>query len=212
MRLHACSPGAAALLLLLAGCVFPLDPTALRLGNLGNPAATVPVGTADGSGTGPGAGTGTSGGSSPTSDDLTGRFPGCQDAPQGDSWRATVLELLNRERTSQGLSTLAQDQTLTGEANDYACQMIYYNFFAHVNPATGSTLAERADAFGYDYLVIGENLAAGQQSPGQAVSDWMASPSHRENMLDPRFTEVGVGLRAGGEYEYYWVLEFGLPQ
>jgi uncharacterized protein YkwD len=60
--------------------------------------------------------------------------------------------------------------------------------------------------------MIGENLAAGQTSPEQVVTQWMNSPGHRENMLQERFTEVGVGLREGGDYGLYWVLEFGYPQ
>jgi uncharacterized protein YkwD len=59
--------------------------------------------------------------------------------------------------------------------------------------------------------VVGENLAAGQPTPERAFTDWMNSPSHRDNILDPRFTELGVGVRFGGEYGVYWVQEFGLP-
>jgi uncharacterized protein YkwD len=72
-------------------------------------------------------------------------------------------------------------------------------------------LAERAAEFEYEYWMIGENLAAGQTSPEQVVADWMASPGHRENMLGETYTEVGVGLRQGGDYGLYWVLEFGDP-
>jgi uncharacterized protein YkwD len=40
---------------------------------------------------------------------------------------------------------------------------------------------------------------------------WMGSPAHRENILDPRWSEVGIGVRTGGEYSIYWVQEFGDP-
>jgi uncharacterized protein YkwD len=144
-------------------------------------------------------------------DDLAAQFADCQPAANGDSWRAQVLVLVNQQRTTAGEATLVQNDTLEQQANEYACEMIHYDFFAHVNPVTGSTLPDRSQQFGYAYRVVGENLAAGQQSPEQVVTEWMNSPSHRANILDSRFTEVGVGLRAGGQYQYYWVLEFGLP-
>ena len=73
--------------------------------------------------------------------------------------------------------------------------MIQYDYFDHVNPVTGSTLADRTDEFGYDFLVVGENLAAGQTTPQQAFNDWMRSEAHRGNILDERFTDLGVALR-----------------
>jgi uncharacterized protein YkwD len=101
--------------------------------------------------------------------------------------------------------------TLAEQATQYACEMIHYDFFDHVNPVTRSTLAVRANQFDYSYLVIGENLAAGQRTPEHAMNDWMDSPGHRQNILDPRFVELGVGVRFGGEFGTYWVQEFGLP-
>jgi uncharacterized protein YkwD len=145
-------------------------------------------------------------------DSLEERFPGCGEPVNADSMRDRVWELLNNERTRNGLEPLARDAVLEAEAEQYACEMIYYDFFAHENPVTGSTLGDRAAAFEYDYWMIGENLAAGQTSPEQVVTDWMNSPGHRENMLQERYTEVGVGLREGGDYGLYWVLEFGQPQ
>lgn len=129
-----------------------------------------------------------------------------------DSWQAEVLQLINTERVSRGVATLVLSQTLEDQANGYACEMICYDFFAHENPVTGMTLPDRAREFGYDYQVIGENLAAGQQSPVEVVVSWMGSPAHRENILDARFTELGIGIRSGGSYGLYWVLELGCPR
>ena len=89
--------------------------------------------------------------------------------------------------------------------------MIYYDFFAHENPFTRTELRDRAEEFGYEFQVIGENLAAGQATPAQAMNDWMNSPGHRANILNADFTELGVGIRTGGTYGTYWVQEFGLP-
>lgn len=145
------------------------------------------------------------------SDALTTAFPECTEPVQAAEWRAEILRLVNRERSSRGLTPLVRNSTLERQAMQYACEMIQFDYFDHVNPITGSTLGQRATQFGYDFRVVGENLAAGQGSPEQAFTDWMASPGHRANILDPRFTEIGIGVRTGGDYGVYWVQEFGLP-
>lgn len=152
------------------------------------------------------------GGSSAQSiDPLASQFPGCSEPPQADAWRAQLMTLVNRERTAQGLNPLTESPVLQRQAEQYACEMITYRFFDHRNPVTGSTLGERTEQFGYAFQVVGENLAAGQTSPQQVFNDWMNSPGHRANILDPRFLELGIGIRSGGDYHIYWVQEFGRP-
>jgi uncharacterized protein YkwD len=142
---------------------------------------------------------------------LAAEFPDCGDTTQASAWESRILELVNAERAAIGLRPVSWNQTLADQATQFACEMIHYDFFDHVNPVTRSTLSVRANQFDYDYLVIGENLAAGQRSPEQAMNDWMDSPGHRQNILDPRFVELGVGVRTGGDFGTYWVQEFGLP-
>lgn len=142
-------------------------------------------------------------------DGLSVSFPDCEEPVEADYWRGEVLRLVNQERLASGVRPLARSVALEEQATQYACELIHFEFFAHVNPVTRSSLAERADEFGYDYWVIGENLAAGQSSPAAAFADWMDSPCHRQNIRNPAFTELGVGIRFGGEYGYYWVQEFG---
>lgn len=142
---------------------------------------------------------------------LVAEFPDCGEAAQADTWIPRVFELVNAERAAIGLNPVAWNGALAEQATQYACEMIHYDFFDHVNPVTRSTLSVRADQFDYNYLVIGENLAAGQRTPEQAMRDWMDSPGHRQNILDPRFVELGVGVRTGGDYGTYWVQEFGVP-
>lgn len=147
----------------------------------------------------------------PAESELARRFPTCRDLSQANSWRAEILFMVNRERSIRGLDPLVLSATLEAQATQYACEMIEYDFFAHENPVTGSTLPDRAAEFDYDYLVIGENLAAGQDSPVQVMRDWMSSSGHAANIVDARFTEIGIGVRAGGEFGFYWVQEFGMP-
>lgn len=118
---------------------------------------------------------------------------------------------MNQERATAGVAPVVPSTALEDQAEEYACEMISQNFFAHENPVTGSTLKDRAAEFNYQYLVIGENLAAGQQSPQEVMTAWMNSPGHRANILDARFTELGVSVRIGGQYGVYWVQEFGKP-
>lgn len=137
---------------------------------------------------------------------------GCVAPTSASDWRARVLQLVNAERTQRGLSPLTRNATLEAQANQYACEMITYEFFDHVNPVTGSTLPDRARQFSYEYQTIGENLAAGQSSPEQVMEDWMNSDGHRANILHPDFMEIGIGIREStNQYRYYWVQEFGRP-
>ena len=79
--------------------------------------------------------------------------------------------------------------------------------------ADGSTPGERALQAGYRWRVIGENIAAGPDSAQQVVAGWLASPEHCANIMDIRFTEMGVAFeidwrRASG---IYWAQELGRP-
>ncbi len=135
----------------------------------------------------------------------------CVVPDEEQAWQNRILELVNQARADAGLSILAHNTTLEAMAGDYACDMITGQFFAHVNPRSGETLEGRVAASGYEYQVVGENLAAGQTTPEQAFDDWMNSPTHRANILDPRFSELGVGVREGGDHGIYWVQHFGEP-
>lgn len=125
---------------------------------------------------------------------------------------ARAVELVNQERTSRGLAEVTLNSQLSRMAEAYCCEMIEQRFFSHENPTTGEGPAQRALNAGYIFLAIGENLAGGQTSPEQVISEWMQSKQgHRENILAAQWREVGVGVRTGGEYGVYWVLEFGNP-
>lgn len=176
------------------------------MNNVLDATSILPGGTGDTSGS-----NSTTRGTQALSDDLTSAYPKCTEPAEAASWRARILQLVNQERANRGLGTLTRNATLEDQATEYACEMIQYEFFDHENPVTGSTLGERAEQFRYDYLVIGENLAAGQRTPEEAFTAWMNSEGHRENILDPRFTELGIAVRSGGRYGLYWVQEFGRP-
>jgi uncharacterized protein YkwD len=125
--------------------------------------------------------------------------------------QAQVVALVNEQRSAVGLPPLVVNDTLTDEAQQYADYMADANFFSHYGP-DGSNVQSRAEAAGYTtWTFLGENLAAGQDTPDRVVKAWMNSPTHRDNILSPDAAEVGVGhvYASGTRYGNYWALELG---
>jgi uncharacterized protein YkwD len=122
-----------------------------------------------------------------------------------------VRQCANKERAKRGLPHLVDNPILDKAARFHAKNMAKENFFDHTDPK-GRGPAERIDIFGSweAFNGIGENIAAGEDGPGQACRDWMESPGHRENILDPKFHAVGGGFAMGDtDYRFYYVQEFG---
>lgn len=138
-------------------------------------------------------------------------FDACYDPPGHGALIRDTVRAINAERARQKLPLLKQDDTLNRIAEFYACRLVDGDFFSHVDPFGRSTVDTRADDFGYAFIKVGENLAAGQRTVEQAVADWMSSPDHRGNILDPAYTELGIAIKEGGRFGPYWVLEFGRP-
>jgi uncharacterized protein YkwD len=105
---------------------------------------------------------------------------------------------------------LAWNASLGAAAQGHSKAMAYGNYFAHRDP-DGDTPADRARAAGYRGRQIGENIAAGQGSPNQAMAGWLASPGHCANLMNPMFTQVGAGYatEARSDEGVYWTMLFG---
>jgi len=105
-------------------------------------------------------------------------------------------------------------RVLDAAAKAKADDMFKNQYFEHVSPS-GIDPGRLAKSFGYDYIVEGENLILGNfAGENEAVGDWMASPGHRANILNNRFSEIGVAFVKGdykGETVWIGVQEFGLP-
>jgi len=145
-------------------------------------------------------------------ENLVARLP--KPCPQPAAVLASaVVNLTNENRTSDGLPTLATSALLTEAAQDKADDMAANSYYAHVSP-DGKSPLYWLQKVGYKYLNAGENLVIDRTTSEQVVDAWMASPDHRENILRPQFTEIGVGV-AQGEYEgiktTFVVQEFGTP-
>ena len=114
----------------------------------------------------------------------------------------TVLCLVNRERTSRGLSRLRSNGKLDRAARGHSRHMVRAKFFAHDSPS-GASVLERVKRKGYRSdggLMVGENIAWGSGSyatPAEIVDSWMHSAGHRANILHRGFREIGVGVAKG---------------
>ena len=115
--------------------------------------------------------------------------------------KAATLCLLNNERATRGLAPLASQPTLEAAATAYSHAMVRQRFFAHVSPG-GQTITDRLASYvgSARAWATGENLAWGEGSlatPGAIVRDWMQSASHRDNILNGTFREIGIGIVGG---------------
>ncbi len=107
-----------------------------------------------------------------------------------------VVKLTNERRVAAGLAPLTANPTLSAAAQAKGADMLNKGYWAHVAP-DGTQPWSFFINFGYQYRYAGENLARDFSSPGAAVDAWMASPSHRENLLSPRYKEIGIGVVEG---------------
>lgn len=125
-----------------------------------------------------------------------------------------VIALSNTERTNASLPAVTSNVKLTNAALAKAKDMLAKQYFAHESPSGvgPGTVAKNA---GYDFISVGENLAAGVfKDEADLVKAWMDSPGHRANILGKQWTEIGVGIVKGnfqGSEQILAVQEFGLP-
>jgi uncharacterized protein YkwD len=126
------------------------------------------------------------------------------------AFEARVVDLVNQEREQVGLPPLAWSEELTNAARRHSQDMATHNFAGH-DGSDGSTIDTRIKDAGYQFLETGEDIAAGYSSAEEAVNGWMISPPHRETILRPTLTEIGVAVEfsANTEYKYYWTMDFG---
>lgn len=111
---------------------------------------------------------------------------------------AQMVELVNEERRARGLVELVIDERLVEVARAHSREMFELGYFSHQSPNTGSPFDRMTNA-GIEYQRAGENLAYAQ-SVAVAHRGLMDSPGHRENILRPEFTRIGVGVIAAGAY------------
>ncbi len=107
-----------------------------------------------------------------------------------------VINLTNAARSQNGLGSLTSNSQLAQAAALKAQDMLAKDYFAHTSPQ-GLNSWYWFKQVGYNYQTAGENLAIDFSDSGAVFAAWMASPSHRANILDPDFTEIGVASVSG---------------
>ena len=119
-----------------------------------------------------------------------------------------VVQLVNAQRAKVGCRGLAVDARLSRAAQAHSADMARRRYFSHTSP-DGRTFVQRIRAQGNPGTRLGENIAAGYRTPSTVMTAWMKSAGHRANILNCRFTAIGVGYATGGPYGTYWTQDFG---
>lgn len=122
-----------------------------------------------------------------------------------------LLALINQERQARSLSALTLNDSLNSVAGLKVNDMLSQNYFDHTSPA-GVTPWHWFKEIGYNYVYAGENLAMGFTETDAVFQAWMNSPTHRENILNSNYREIGLAVKAGqvkNHQETLAVLVFG---
>ncbi|MDP2933287.1 MAG: CAP domain-containing protein [bacterium] len=125
----------------------------------------------------------------------------------------TIILATNQARALTGLSELAESKELDTAALEKAQDMQIQRYFAHQSPEGTSPWywIEKND---YTFAIAGENLAINYNNVQELMTAWLESPSHRENILNPKFLDLGVGVRqfSIGSKNYTVIVQmFGAP-
>lgn len=136
-------------------------------------------------------------------------------AVAGALTRDGIIGETNARRVESGFTLLTGDARLDAAAQAKVDDMFKRQFFEHVSP-TGESASTLVTQAGYTFFLVGENLALGNYKDDQdVVMAWMNSQGHRENILRPEFSQIGVGIGEGefeGEKTWLAVQIFATPQ
>jgi hypothetical protein len=127
---------------------------------------------------------------------------------------AALVDLANKDRAEESLSTLTVSELLTQAAQAKANDMAERGYFSHTSPDGSQPWKWIQDA-GYEYASAGENLAVNFSDSEKVENAWMDSPGHRANILNAKFTEIGIATAVGeykGRRTTFVVQMFGTPR
>ena len=133
------------------------------------------------------------------------------DAEAWDEMLAAVNDLRAEGATCGGewmapVPALVWDARLEAAADRHSRDMAHHDRFSH-RGSDGLDTGERVRRAGYDWRVVGENIARFQRSVPEVIEDWVESPDHCRQLLSPRFFEIGAA-----EVDGYWTQVFGVPR
>ncbi len=135
--------------------------------------------------------------------------PSCSPSYNG-GFESEVISLVNNERAALGLSPLSGNGALGSGARTHSTDMACNNFFSHTG-SDGSNFVTRVSRAGFGGSPMGEVIAAGYGSPSGVVAGWMNSPGHRDILMNPNATLIGVGYAytSTSSYGAYWTAVTG---
>lgn len=117
-----------------------------------------------------------------------------------------VFDLINKQRTNNGLAALKMDTEVLNVARIKAKDMVDNNYFSHNSPTYGSPF-DMLKSFKVTYKTAGENIA-GNSSNSAAVTAWMNSSGHKANILNSSFNYTGIGVVKSSKYGKVYVQIF----
>lgn len=128
--------------------------------------------------------------------------------------KSGIVKFTNDYRILNGLPPLKENMLLNSAAEAKVKDMFQYQYFAHKS-LSGADAGSLVEQTGYAYIVVGENLAEGNfENDEELVKAWIASPGHRANIVNPKFTEIGVAIGQNfwnGRLTWMAVQEFAMP-
>ena len=137
-----------------------------------------------------------------------------QEGPISHLDKDEIIRQTNIQREKYGVDPLRENNLLDLSAGVKAEDMFLNQYFEHES-LSGKNVSDLANRAGYEFIVLGENLAMGNFKDEEAlVQAWMDSPGHRENLLKTGFSEIGVAVLKGdfeGEEVWIAVQHFALP-
>ncbi len=143
--------------------------------------------------------------------------PPTQDELIAEEIETGIHEKINEERAKAGLPLLSLNAQLATLARAHSADMLTNNYFAH-DDAAGCSSSCRLTNSGFAWSMSGENIyvmngysIAVDKVVGMAIESWMDSAGHRENILNPNFTEEGIGIAFAG-FKLYATEDFALPR
>lgn len=125
-----------------------------------------------------------------------------------------LIELTNQERAKKGLSSVTENEALDKAAQMKAQNMLSENYWAHFAPS-GKTPWDFILGSGYKFTYAGENLAKNFYNSDEVVVAWMNSSTHRDNLLNPKYQDIGIAVVEGvlnGQQTTLIVQMFGTSQ
>lgn len=120
-----------------------------------------------------------------------------------------IIELANAERAKVDVKPLKPNARLCQAARSHSRNMARQMQLSH--DLDGKGPSERLGEIGYRHAGFGENCAMGQRTPQEAIETWLGSEGHRANMLNPDYTEIGVGIADDETGQRYFTQLFATP-